>query len=176
MDLPEEEDWILHASPFDKTFLRNNVSFELWRQMGYWASNTRYFELVLDGEYRGLYILMERIKRDKNRLDIAKLTEQDLAGDDVTGGYIIRLDWTEDSGWSSKFRALEEEFLFFQYYYPNQGDIQPAQKSYIREYFNQFEEAVFSADFETNQGISYGIRYTSFINSIVSQTCLSSMN
>ena len=155
LGLPPEEDWILHASPFDKTFLRNHLSFEIWRQMGYWASNIRYCELLLDGEYMGLYLLMERNKRDKNRLNIAKLGEDDISGDDLTGGYIIRLDWPEDEGWNSSYRAKEEEFLFYQYFYPKTRDIKPEQAEYIKSYFDSFEDALFSASFTNNDGLRY---------------------
>lgn len=99
LGMPAEEDWVLYGSPIDKTHIRNVLSFDLWRKMGYWASRTRYCEVVLDGAYQGIYVLMEKIKRDAMRLDIAKLTDKDLAGDDLTGGYIIRMDWPEDEGW-----------------------------------------------------------------------------
>ena len=64
LGLPKEEDWILHASHVDKTFIRNALSYNIWREIGYWAANTKYVELVIDGDYRGLYILMEKNKRD----------------------------------------------------------------------------------------------------------------
>ena len=70
LGLPKEEDWILHANHVDKTFLRNTLSYHIWRKIGYWSSNTIYVELVLDGDYRGLYTLMEKNKRDNNRVDI----------------------------------------------------------------------------------------------------------
>ena len=61
--------------------------------MGHYASNWRYVELIIDNDYRGLYILCEKIKRDDDRVDIAKLDEDDIYGDSLTGGYILRLDW-----------------------------------------------------------------------------------
>ncbi|MEM7036538.1 MAG: CotH kinase family protein, partial [Bacteroidota bacterium] len=96
MGLPEEEDWVLHASFFDRSFLRNDLSFEIWRKMGHWGPRTRFCELVVDGQYEGVYILMEKIKRDKNRLDLAKLKSTDVSGDELTGGYILRLDWADE--------------------------------------------------------------------------------
>ncbi len=155
LGLPEEEDWILYGSPIDKTHLRNVMTFELWRKMGYWASRTRYCELVLDGEYRGIYILMEKVKKDDNRLAIATLRANDLEGNELTGGYIIRMDWPEGDGWRSKYNSMGGEPLYFQYYYPRAENIQPAQRLYIREYINDFEEALFSDNFRNRNGDRY---------------------
>ena len=62
LDMPEEEDWILYASYLDRTFIRNVLTHEIWREFGYWSSRTRYCELVLNNEYQGIYILMEKNK------------------------------------------------------------------------------------------------------------------
>ncbi|NQX92806.1 MAG: CotH kinase family protein, partial [Flavobacteriales bacterium] len=72
-----EEDWILHAMVIDKTQLRIPMTFEWFRNMGHYASKWQYVELILNGEYQGLYLFCERIKRDDDRVDIAKLTEVD---------------------------------------------------------------------------------------------------
>jgi hypothetical protein len=153
--LPEEEDWILYASPIDKTHMRNVITLELWRKMGYWASNTRYCELVLNGEYRGTYVLMEKIKRDENRLDIARLNPEDTEGDDLTGGYIIRMDWPKGDGWYSKYNSMGGDRLFFQYLYPKTEDITSQQKLYIRQYISDFEDALFDGNFVNNDGVRY---------------------
>ncbi len=92
LGMPEENDWILYASYYDRSFLRNVLTFKLANDMGWYASRTRYCELVLNGEYQGIYVLMEKIKRDKNRVDISKLNPDEISGDDVTGGYIIKVD------------------------------------------------------------------------------------
>ena len=94
--MAEEEDWILHAMVLDKTQFRVPLCFDLSREMGHYASNYRFVELVINDEYRGLYILTEKIKRDNNRVDIAKLDSTDIEGRSLTGGYILRIDWTWD--------------------------------------------------------------------------------
>jgi hypothetical protein len=155
LGLPEEEDWILYGSPIDKTHIRNVMSFEIWQKMGYWVPNTRYLELVIDGEYQGLYILIEKVKKDSNRLDIATLTEFDVEGDELTGGYIIKMDWVEGDGWWSTYNSMGGNPLYFQYHYPKAENIQPAQKLYIRQFINDFEEAVFGNDFRNHNGTRY---------------------
>ncbi len=148
LGLPKEEDWILHASHVDKTFIRNALSYNIWREIGYWAANTKYVELVIDGDYRGLYILMEKNKRDNDRLDIAKLDTDDNLGDSLTGGYIIRMDWPEGDGFFSNFNAQDGSPLYYQYYYPKSTKITNPQKTYIQNYLQTFENAVYSGNLQ----------------------------
>lgn len=155
LGMPSEEDWVLHASHFDKTFLRNVLSYEIWQKMGYWASRSRFCELIIDGDYRGVYILMEKVKRDKNRLNIAKLKPDDLQGDDLTGGYLIRLDWSEGPGWFSHFEAMREGPLEFQYEYPKARSITLEQQQYIQAYIDSFETALFSPSYHHPSGLRY---------------------
>jgi hypothetical protein len=65
MGLPPEEDWIFKALYQDKSFLRDEVAFNMFNQMGHYASKVRFFELVVNGDYRGVYELEEKIKHDK---------------------------------------------------------------------------------------------------------------
>lgn len=160
-----EEDWILHAMVIDKTQLRIPMSFYLAQRMGHTASEWKFVELILNGEYRGLYILTEKIKRDDDRVDIAKLDENDLAGDSLTGGYILRIDWTwdidmETDGFESDYQSQAEIPMFFQWYYPKANKIKPQQANYIESWMNTFEDALFSNDFKNNQGL----RYTEYID------------
>ena len=55
--------------------------------MGQYATKTAFYELEINQTYQGTYVFMEKIKRDKNRVDISKNKE-----DDISGGYIIKID------------------------------------------------------------------------------------
>lgn len=156
-----EEDWILHAMVIDKSQVRIPMSFYLAQRMGHYASEWKYVELILNGDYRGIYILVEKIKRDDDRVDIAKLDADDLAGDSLTGGYILRIDWLDNpQGFSSNYNSQGGNPMFYQWYYPKADKIKPQQASYIESWMDTFEEAVFSSDY-TN---SSGIRYTDYID------------
>ena len=72
--------------------MRDAFAFDMWNNMGHWAPRTRYCEVVMNGKYIGVYTLCEKIKRGKNRVDIAKLTPKDTSELDITGGYIVRVD------------------------------------------------------------------------------------
>lgn len=161
LGMGKEEDWILHAMVIDKTQLRIPFSFYLSQRMGHYAPNWRYVELIVDGSYRGLYILTEKIKRDNDRVDIAKLDSDDLAGDSVTGGYILRIDWLDNpQGFESNYNSQGGIPMFYQWYYPKAANILPQQSVYIESWMDTFEEALFAPNYTNSQGI----RYTDYIN------------
>ncbi len=167
LGMGKEEDWILHAMVIDKSQLRIPFSFYLWQRMGYYAANWRYVELILNGEYRGLYILTERIKRDNDRVDIAKLSEDDLSGDELTGGYILRIDWLDEyEGFESRYESQGGEPMFFQWYYPRADRIQPEQAAYIEAWMANFEQALFAEDYYNPRGERYSdlINLASFVD------------
>ena len=153
LGMPEENDWILIGPYSDKTLLRNDLLYHLARKMGQYAPRTRLCELVINQKYQGVYVLTEKIKRDKNRVDIAKLKETDNAGDQLTGGYIIKLDKTTGSGgsgWYSSHQPAEydDRQLFFQYEYPDEEDITFQQADYIEQFFHDVESALMGEEFK----------------------------
>jgi len=145
LNFPKEEDFILHGPYSDKTLMRNVLIFELANRMGQYATRTRYVELEVNGSYEGIYVLMERIKRDNDRVDIAKLRDIDIEGDELTGGYIFKIDkGTPD--WLSEYNPQNnfEDKLKFQYVYPRRENIRPEQEAYIQSYVDSFERAMFT--------------------------------
>jgi len=145
LGLPEENDWVLYAPYSDKSLIRNILSYMLSRELGHYAPRTKLCELVMNGEYRGVYVLVEKIKRDKNRVDISKLKSDEISGDDLTGGYIIKID--KDAGNSGPFWCSELGDIYFQYEYPKYDEIVPEQKDYIKSYIDDFEQTLISDHF-----------------------------
>ena len=150
MGLPEESDFVLQANFSDKTQMRNPLAFHTFRQMGHYASRTHFCEVLLDDSYQGTYVFTEDIKRDKNRVDIAKLTPNDISGTAVTGGYMLRIDWDRTPGWNSQFEIPNSPGFVtkFQHLYPKWDEIQPEQQHYIRTYVDSFEVALAGNTFQ----------------------------
>ena len=147
LGLPVENDWILYAPYTDKSLMRNFLTFDLGRKMGNYSPRTVYCELFVNGDYKGIYILMEKIKRDNDRVDIAKLDSDDLAGDSLTGGYIIKVDKFTGTGswgdsWQSNYNTIGGNYLRIQYHYPESDDMLPQQKNYIKSYIDSFEHSL----------------------------------
>ena len=85
LGMPSEHDWILSANYTDKSFCRNVLLYQLSMEMGHYAARTRYVDVVLNGEYIGIYVLMESIKRDGDRVDIDRLHPWENTAPDITG-------------------------------------------------------------------------------------------
>ena len=92
--MPVENDWILNSIAFDPSLIRDYISYNMSRQMGNYATKTEYCEVLLNGEYKGLYILQEKIKSNENRVNVIKIAATDTAVPNLTGGYITKADKT----------------------------------------------------------------------------------
>ena len=114
---PDEEDWILMGHVvsipnqyiWDRTLLYHYIGYEWSRMMGRYASRCQFVELQLNDVYQGVYIFMEKLKRDGDRINIQRITEED-----ITGGYILKIDKTA-GGSESAGQPLE-------YFLTNWGD------------------------------------------------------
>ena len=146
--LPPADDWVLHGPYVDKSMLRNSLAYWLFRQAGRYAPRTKHFDLYINGVYRGVYVLVEKIKRGKYRVDISKLKETDIAGDSLTGGYLWAFDkvgTNTGGGGSNNQGGIEAEGfntsdgLNVILHYPKKANIQKQQEEYLKKYLNDLE-------------------------------------
>lgn len=157
LGMPKESDWTLNATYNDKTLMRDGLSYILAGSVMEYAPRVRYNELVINGQYRGIYLLVEKIKRDKNRVDISKIETTDNQGDALTGGYIIKIDKETGSnsgaGWNSLYAPYSGAWqkTYFQYEYPKADDISYEQRNYIRNHMNTVENSIAGQDFKDPQ-------------------------
>ena len=150
LGMPTENDWILHGPYSDKTLMRNAVIYEMGDKIGRYTTRRRYCELYINGDYRGVYMLMENIKRDNDRVDIATLLPTDTAGNELTGGYIMKVDRIQgdfEGGWASPYPRLGGDEQFIQMHKPEAEDLHPLQLAYIEDHFTQFEHALAGPNF-----------------------------
>ena len=155
----EEEDWILYGPYSDKSLIRNKLTFDLSNAIGFKASNTKFYNLSINGDGRGLYVLMEKIKRDSNRVDISKNNSES-----VDAGYIIKIDKPTGDGESCStcydssfsFRSnfdtngneSSDSEIYFVYDYPKPKNITEDQKQFIFSIINEFESILASDNFD----------------------------
>ena len=149
--MPAEHDWILIANYNDKSFARNILPFEMFDSMGHYATRTKLIDVVLNGQYQGIYLLCEQIKRDSNRVDISKLKPTDITGVDVTGGYILKIDYFDNTNsWQLPFDTyqLPGYDVHMCYYSPKMIDLVPEQKTYINGFISDFETALYGTNWK----------------------------
>ena len=171
--MPEENDWIFNAPYTDKSLMRNVLIYKIARDAGHYASHSHYFELVLNGDYRGVYVMLEKIKRDDNRVNIAKLNPDDVSGDDLTGGYIIKIDkWDGENvgGWYSEPQLENYSGFYYQYHYPKPDDIVTEQQGYIINYIDNFEQVIINENSSDSiSGYANIINWYSFVDFLIMQ-------
>lgn len=154
---PEESDWILYPSYNEKSLIHNVLTLRMAEQMGLYGSRTKYVELYLNGSYEGVYVFMEKIKRDSGRVDISKLEPDEESGDDLTGGYIIKIDkntGSNNGSWKSNYSNQPGAFKPSEFFYEYPKDITTIQREYIKSYVEDFEDVLQTEDF-TNPDTGY---------------------
>ncbi|GAB5416541.1 MAG: hypothetical protein Crog4KO_34210 [Crocinitomicaceae bacterium] len=139
--LPPENDWILYGPYPDKTLIRNVMTFDFARSMGHYAPRTHYIEMVIDGDYRGVYVLMERIKIDNDRLDLQRLHTPNIFDDTLTGAYVLKVDKTTgEVGYT--WESLYNNEVIFQFHDPEFDELNSMQSTYMEDYIGEFEQAI----------------------------------
>lgn len=162
LGMPEENDWILRASYLDHTFIRNQLAGHMSRLMRRWASRTYPVEVVINGEYLGIYILLEKIKVDVNRVNIARLAPEHNSLPEISGGYIYEITGLETN--LSQSRNLK---------YPDFDEATPGQKLYIENFDNSFRNVMNSVYYTDEVSGYYAwIDVPSFVDELLVQEAM----
>lgn len=173
LGMPAESDWVLYAPYTDKTFMNDFLAYELHEAMGHYAVRRRHVEVFLDmsggrlayADYIGVYVLLEKIKVDKNRVEIAPLTPQMNSEPDISGGYILKRDRLEDAddvpvsatnGFGSTITLGIED--------PKKHELSQAQINWIQAWLNQIGAALAPANFATTKAYTNYLDPDSFID------------
>jgi subtilisin-like proprotein convertase family protein len=167
--MPADNDWVLNAEYADKTLMRNRLTYYMARAMGNYAARTRSVEVVINGEYYGLYTFLEKPKRNDFRVNIAKLEIFENSYPSVSGGYILKIDRTDEAGWYSYYpgNGTPNRF-YYQFQYPKDTAITVQQQNYIHAVMDSFEIALNSPDFaNTTTGYPHFIEPNSFVDFLI---------
>ena len=152
LGLPADSDWVLYApNCYDPVMIHNPFVHELSREMGRYSPRTRFVEVFLvrkagvvsAADYQGLYVLEEKIKVGKRRVDIDRAGAWDLKPPEVTGGYLLKIDRTGPG--EAGFGAGGAGMVYVE---PKEAVInlpqRNAQKQYLNTFFNDFDRALHS--------------------------------
>ena len=168
----EDKDWVLYAATPEPSMMRNRLTFDLYKEMRPqdWSVNSMYVELVINGEYKGVYVLMDKITQNKNRVKlssadafIVKFDKTDCA--DRIGGYNGKVgdEKTFITSKSGKFgiptygTTVDQAF---EIEYPEKEDFEEVNEGSwvpftdkVKEKFVQFETALEKKDYTTVRSI-----------------------
>jgi hypothetical protein len=165
MGMPPENDWILGGMVFDTAMIRDFLTLSLSRRIGNYAPRCEYCEVLINGDYRGLYLLQEKIKADNNRVDVHKITAADNLLPAISGGYITKADkstggdqiaWTMYSWFGSPVEYI--------HHFPKPEDATTQQTNYIRGEFFKLETAAKNNDISLITGYPSLIDVPSFVD------------
>jgi len=172
-NLPAESDWVLNGPYSDKTLMRNYLAFEFSNRIGRYASRTKFVEVflnnrgdktILSGHYVGVYLLIEKIKRGKDRVAIESLNANQTDSPEITGGYIIKIDKMD----SNETFFYTQRGTHLAHVYPKGREMSAEQRLWIRNYINKFEASLSSSKFsDLKQGYAKYIDIDSFIDHFI---------
>ncbi|WP_197085467.1 CotH kinase family protein [Cellvibrio sp. pealriver] len=94
LGMPSSRHWVLLANYADKPLMRNDIAFMFSRHAGMeYTTRNQYVELTLNGNYQGVYQLVEHIRVAKDRVNIPELKAADTDAEKITGGYLMEVDF-----------------------------------------------------------------------------------
>ena len=159
MGMDEHHEWAMHGPFLDKTLIRNYMWYNIAGELMEYAPNVRFCEAFLNGEYIGVYVMVETITAGQvsdSRLELS-LEKKDQS----FSGYCIRMDRG-----SSDFKNLNtftgytlRNSQILDVVYPGTSNLTPEIKNQIEQEFSRFERILYSFDYSNE---TYG--YPSFIN------------
>ncbi|MFP6874836.1 MAG: CotH kinase family protein [Verrucomicrobiales bacterium] len=150
LGLPREADWILNSRyQFDRALIRNPLIYDLSRQIGRYATRSRFVEVYNDvtggslsdnTDYFGIYAFMEKVEADENRVEVERLMPWDNAAPEVSGGYIFKRD-RNDAGSPPTYSVSGAGGSLIPHD-PGGEEVTGQQKSYIQGYLNEMNAAI----------------------------------
>ncbi len=168
LGMPSERDWILNGLAFDASLMRDYLCYNLTRQIGQYATRTQFCEVVINGDYRGLYILQEKIKDDSKRVNIEEVDENASEGMALTGGYITKADKTtggDPIAWQmDSYQGYPSDFI---HELPKPEDVTPAQNDHIHSVFQSLESTTGANNASVANGYPSVIDIPTFVDFMI---------
>jgi len=167
LGMPKENDWVLNSIAFDPSLIRNYLSYDLSRSIGNYAARGEYCEVVINGDYKGLYIFMEKLKIDDDRINIVKMKNTDNTVPGLTGGYVTKADKTtggDPVAWSMQSYSGTTSYMHDS---PKPNEITTQQNNYIRNQFTLLQNAATDQNASITNGYPSIIDVPSFIDYIL---------
>ena len=142
LDMPAKaKKWILVPNMFDKTLLRNLLGYQMSFIFGLkFTPSCRYIDLIINGNFRGNYLICDKIEVSKQRLDLDKMDETCVEEPEISGGYLIEGQGSRRKGDPSIFKTSQG--ISYTYKYPEYEDLTEEQKEYITKKFDEVEAEI----------------------------------
>jgi hypothetical protein len=140
LGLPASKKWVLYGPYIDRSLIRNALAYSLYRQMGQPAPAFRYLELVINNNYRGIYMLVEKVQLGMDRMVVPPL-KQDSTG--LHGAYLLEIDRNGIKSPYPLSNDSEFEHLYYSINQPKWARKNGYAKQLIMDQYREFERRLF---------------------------------
>lgn len=124
-------------------FWTNPVGFELSRRIGLaYTPAQAPVEVVLNGQYIGLYFITEKIRVEKDRVNVSEQINGEEDADMVTGGWLIEIDGHPEE---NQFVVTEGNGNLLGVVYHSPDSLSTAQHDYLYNLITQTDRAVYDS-------------------------------
>ena len=143
MGLEKNKHFALLAHADDsKGFMRNTIGFYFSEQIGMaWTPKARPVELVLNGDYKGLYFLTEHIRVDKDRVNIVEQEDNETDPEKITGGWLVEIDNYNEAPYNIEIREGNRHTMWFTYKSPEL--LSSAQEKFLKDEMERIDRLVY---------------------------------
>lgn len=125
-------------------FLRNTVGFQLSRLLGLaYTPEQQPVEVMLNGNYIGLYMLTDHLRVDANRVNIVEQADEETDPEKITGGWLLEIDNYQEDG-QIRFKEGNGKSLWFTYHTPEV--LSSAQETYITDFLKATDNAIYASN------------------------------
>ena len=154
LGMKRNKHFALLAHPDDKLgFLRNTVGFEISRRLGLaWTPAQQPVEVVLNGDYLGLYMLTEIIRVEPDRVNITEQANYETNRFLITGGWLVEIDnYLEEE----QIRTVEGNGNSIWSTYKSPELLSDEQRTYLTGLINTANAAIYVNDKTNNSWEKY---------------------
>lgn len=126
-------------------FMRNATGLELSRRLGLdWTPSAEPVEVVLNGDYIGLYFLTETIRVDKDRVNITEQADGETDPAAITGGWLLEIDnYDTDPHVQIQENGTSERIIFT---YKTPEVLSAEQEAYLLRQVQAMDDAIYTDD------------------------------
>ena len=164
LGMPEDRRWVLLAEHYDRSMIRNKLTYEMGRISNFdYSPEGKYVELFMNGEPQGTYVLAQKVEESRNRVNI---------GD---SGFLVEMDqrhrvdsddiYFEPSIFRNRMLKFPWTDTVFNIKEPGNIEYNSEAYSVIENFIDEFEEVLFGNNFkDPENGYRSYIDINSFID------------
>lgn len=154
LGMPKNKHWNLMAHYENSaTFTNDELGFELSRRMGLeWTPGHKPIELVLNGDYVGIYFITEKIRVEADRVNIVEQADEETDPENITGGWLVEIDNYNDP---AQINITDGEGKLMRFTYHTPEVLSEEQTNYLTNLVTTVDNLIFVEDKSSREWEKY---------------------